>query len=209
MAARRWRQGPAPALLAALTVPGALVFLEHAIGDRVQANWPAILFPAGCMAAAAYGPRFWRPAAGLGFAMGAVVYLQAATGAVPIPGRMDPTLIRLAGWDGLARAVAAEPAAFISADNYGVAAMLAHDLPGLVVGAEPRWRLFALPLAPVAGKTGLLVRSARRYGPPDPAPWQTVTPAGTAIRSRDGVVAETYDLFRVTAREDMVRLPSR
>jgi hypothetical protein len=209
MAARRWRHGPAPALLAALTVPGALVFLEHAVGDRVQANWPAILFPAGCIAAAAYVPRFWRPAAALGFAISAAVYVQAATGAIPIPGRMDPTLIRLAGWDGLASAVAAEPAAFIAADNYGVAAMLAHDLAGPVVGVEPRWPLFDLPLAPIAGKTGLLVRSARRSGPPDPAPWQTITPAGTATRRRDGVVAETYNLFHVTAREDMVRLPSR
>ncbi len=209
MAARRWREGPAPALLAALTVPGALVFLQHAVGDRVQANWPAILFPAACIAAAAYVPRFWRPAAALGFAITALVYVQAATGAIPIPGKMDPTLIRLAGWEGLARAVAAEPADFVAADNYGVAAILAHDLPGPVVGAEPRWRLFTLPDAPIAGKTGLLVRSHRRAGPPDPAPWQTLTQLGTATRSRDGAVAETYDLFRVTAREDMVRLPSR
>ncbi len=87
--------------------------------------------------------------------------------------------------------------------------MLAHELPGPVVGAEPRWSLFALPAAPIAGQTGVLVRSRRRAGPPDPAPWSAVTPVGTVTRSRDGVVAEQYDLFRVTAREDMVRLPSR
>ncbi len=106
-----WRRGgggrAAPALLAALTVPGALVFLQHALGDRVQANWPAILFPAACIAAAAYAPRFWRPAAGLGFAIAAVVYLQAATAVLPLPRGLDPTLIRLGGWDGLAQDVRA------------------------------------------------------------------------------------------------------
>ena len=42
-----------------------------------------------------------------------------------------------------------------------------------------------------------------------PEPWQTITRVGIVTRSRDGVVAEEYDLFRVTARQDMVRLPSR
>ena len=208
-AARRWRQGPAPALLTALTLPGAVVFLQHALGDRVQANWPAILFPAACIAAAAYAPRFWRPAVGLGLAIGAGTYIQGATGAIPIPGRMDPTLIRLAGWDGLSQQLAAGHASFVAADNYGVASILAHDLPGPVIGDEPRWTLFTLPHAAIAGQSGLLVRSHRRAGPPDPAPWLTIAPAGTATRSRRGVVAETYDLFRVTARQDMVRLPSR
>ena len=186
-----------------------LVFLQHALGDRVQANWPAILFPAACIAAAAYVPRFWRPAAALGFAIGAVVYLQAATAVIPLPRRLDPTLIRLGGWDGLARQVAAAEGGFVAADNYGLAAILAHDLPAPVVSAEPRWTLFALPTAPLAGRSGLLVRSRRRSGAPDPAPWLSITPAGTATRSRNGEVAEEYDLFRVVARGDMVRLPSR
>ena len=208
-AARRWRQGTAPALLAALTVPGVLIFVQHALGDRVQGNWPAILFPAACIAAVAYVPRFWRPAAGLGFAIGAVVYLQAATAIIPLPRKLDPTLIRLGGWDGLARQIAATGAGFVAADNYGLAAMLAHDLPEPVVGTGARWSFFALPAASVARHTGLLVRSRRRAGSPDPAPWLSITPAGAATRSRDGVVAEEYDLFRVTAREDMTLLPSR
>jgi 4-amino-4-deoxy-L-arabinose transferase-like glycosyltransferase len=208
-AVRRWRHGPAPALLAALTLPGILVFLQHAIGDRVQANWPAILFPAACIAAAIYVPRFWRPAAALGFVVAAIVYLQAATAILPLPRAMDPTLIRLAGWGDLARQVDASHPAFIAADNYGVASILAHDLPGPILGTEPRWTLFSRPLASVALKSGILVRSERRAGPPDPAPWTTITPVGTATRSRGGIVAERYDLFRVTAREDMVQLPSR
>ncbi len=210
-AARRFRQGSAPALLACLTVPGAAVFLEHALGDRVQANWPAVLFPAAVIAAAAYAPRFWRPAAALGFAITALVYVQAATAALPLPRKMDPTLIRLGGWDRMTAAVAQraaqDGAAFVTADDYGIAAMLAHALPGPVAGDEPRWALFALPQADLAGRTGLLVRSQRRHGPPDPAPFLSVQPAGTVTRGRGGVLAETYDLYRVVARGSLPTLP--
>ncbi len=209
LAARRFRQGAAPALLAALTVPGVAVFLQHAVGDRVQANWPAILFPAACIAAVAYAPRFWRPAAASGFVFGFVVYVQAATAILPLPRALDPTLIRLGGWDALARKVGAIHPAFFAADNYGLAAILAHDLPGPVIGAEPRWSTFDRPMASVALQSGILIRSRRRAGPPDPAPWLTITPAGTLQRSRDGVVAEDYDVFRVTARHDMMVLPAR
>ena len=209
MAARRFRQGTAPALLAALTWPGVAVFVQHGLGDRVQANWPAVLFPAAVLAAAAYAPRFWRAAATLGFAITLLVYVQAATAAIPLPRRLDVTLIRLGGWDGLVRQVASRPAAFVAADNYGLAAMLAHGLPGRVIGTEPRWTLFNLPTAAITGQHGLLIHSQRRAGAPDAAPWSSIEHAGTLVRSRAGVVAETYDLYRVVARGDMVALPGR
>ena len=208
-ATRRWRQDRAASLLAAITLPATVVFLQHALGDRVQANWPAILYPGACLAAAAYAPQRWRIASALGFALTGLVYLQATTAALALPRRLDPTLIQLGGWDGLVQQVSRVPAAFVAADNYGVAAMLAYGLPGSVVGDEPRWALFRLPTARIAGQTGLLLRSHRRSGPPDPAPWLSVTPAGTLTRSRDGIVAEQYDLYRVIARSDMLRLPSR
>ncbi len=100
-------------------------------------------------------------------------------------------------------------AAFVAADNYGLAAMLAQQDAGTIVGAEPRWAYLDLPFAAIAGQAGLLIRSRRRTGPPDPAPWASIEPAGTLTRSRDGLVAEDYDVFRVTARHDMARLPTR
>ena len=212
-AARRGRQDGAATLLVSVTLPAAAVFLQHALGDRVQANWPAILYPGGCLAAAAYTPRRWRPAAWLGFGITALVYLQATTAAVALPRRDDPTLIQLGGWNELVEQVRQTPADFIAADNYGLAAILAHGLPGPpappVVGVEPRWALFRLPLTPIAGLTGLLLRSHRRSGPPDPEPWLSITPAGSLTRSRGGVAAEQYDLYQVTARRDLPRLPSR
>ena len=207
-AARQCRAGPSPALLTALTLPGIAVFVQHALGDRVQANWPAILYPAAAIAAAVYVPRYWLLAAGSGLALTAFVYLQAVTGVLPLPRAADVTLIRLGGWDGLVAAVARQPGAFVAADNYGLAGELAHGLAGPVIGVEPRWALFDLPLINLSGQSGLLVRSQRRNTPPDPGPWQSIEPAGTLVRSRAGVVAETYDLFRVVPRGAMVRLPS-
>ena len=49
---RAWRsRDPAWSLLAALSLPPVLVFLQHAFGDRVQGNWPAIIYPALAVAA--------------------------------------------------------------------------------------------------------------------------------------------------------------
>ena len=207
MAVRRCRGEGAAALLAAMTMPGVVVFLQHALGDRVQANWPAVLYPAAAIAAAAYAGRWWRLAVGLGLAVTALVYAQATTALLPLPRKWDPTLIRLGGWDELVTQVGARHAGFVAADNYGLAAILARGLPGIVTGVEPRWREFDLPRLALGGQVGLLVRSRRRAGPPDATPWLSITPAGSIERSRAGTVAETYDLYRVVAAADMVALP--
>jgi 4-amino-4-deoxy-L-arabinose transferase-like glycosyltransferase len=207
-ATRHMRSGGAPAVLAALTLPAMAVFLQHALGDRVQANWPAIVYPAASIAAVAYAGRWWRPAAGLGFALTAFLYLQAAAAPLRLPRKMDVTLIRLGGWDEVVQHVAAQHADFVAADDYGLASVLAHGLTGPVVGVDPRWRLFPLPRASIAGQTGLLVRSDRRAGPPEPGPWQSVTAVGSITRSRNGVVAETYELYRVVAATNLVQLPN-
>jgi len=213
-AVRRLRD-PAWGLLAAFTVVPALVFVEHALGDRVQANWPAILYPAAAIAAARLDgawPRLVRPAVALGLAMTLLVRAQGGAAPLTPPRRLDPTLMQLGGWDGFAAEVAAraaaEHAAFVAADNYGDASELARLLPSAgpvplpVIGVEARWVFFNLPAgAPImAGRTGLLVRSARRAGPPDPAPWRTVEDLGEIPRARDGLVAATYRLYRVTGR---------
>ncbi len=248
-AARRWRE-PGCALLACLVLVPAAVFVQHALGDRVQANWPAILYPAAAVAAAGLAPRLWRAAVALGLVLAAPVYLQAAVAPFALPLRLDVTLARMGGWDGLARAVSEHAVAgqavagpvveehavaanrvaacggggdaavargqgdaFVAADEYGLAAQLAwHAAPGglPVVGAEPRWALFALPAAPIGGCRGLLLRSVRRAGPPDPALWDDVRPLGEVVRARRGVTAEAYRLYRVTARAglaDAVTLP--
>ena len=212
--ARRWRE-PAPALLAALTLAPAAVFVQHALGDRVQANWPAILYPSACICAAALG-RWWRSAAWLGFALAAPVYVQAAAAPFPLPRRLDPTLARLAGWDRLAReaeaARAASGAAFMAGEPYGVESELAwHVPPGTpVLATGNRWQHFDLGRAAPSGP-GLLLQTERRATPPDPARWADAEPVGRIVRSRAGVEAEAFRLYRVVPRPgaELVRLPTR
>lgn len=203
----RHRDGGA-ALLAAVTLLPTAVFVQHAFGDRVQGNWPAVIYPSACIAAAALAPRFWRSATVLGLAMTGFVYIQAVAAPLTLSPRRDPTMRLLAGWPALARQVnvvrAKAGAGFVAADNYGVAALLAHDMPAgvPVVAVSSRWALFNLPdgVATMAGRTGILVRSTHRHDTPDPRPWAALAPIGEVPRGRDGMTAETYRLYRVTGR---------
>lgn len=220
---RAWRErAPGWTLLAALSLPPALVFIEHALGGRVQGNWPAIIYPAAVIAAAGLEAPRWRrlagPAALLGFAITLPVYLQATLGVLPVPIPFDPTALQLAGWSRLAAQVDAvrrqEHADFVAADQYGVASELAYwlhaDIPAVATG--PRWRLFDLPTAPLAGQSGILVRSTRRGELRGTTAWAGLELIGTVARERGGATIETYRLYRITATADLtdaVLLPQR
>ncbi len=214
-----WRtRDPGWSLLAALSAPPVAVFLQHAMGDRVQGNWPAIIYPALAIAAAAPTERTRLPfsqntAAALGFAIVALAYVQATTGAIPLPPRFDPIAMRLAGWDGLARQVkvfagSGDPA-FIAADGYALASELAWWMPSdsRVTGTDWRWALTTLPAAHTAGQHGLLIRDAGRSGVPDPALWPEAERIGTA--TRDGASGNAFAVYRVTAGFGLTRLPAR
>ncbi len=204
-------------LLAALSLPAAAVFVEHAFADRVQGNWPAIIYPAAVIAAAGLqAPRWrrlYRPAAALGLGLTLVVYLQATLAPLPVPIRLDPSALQLAGWPALAARIEAvrlqNGASFVAADQYGVASELAYWLPGdfAVVGLEPRWRSFELPAARLDGQVGIQVRSARRGALSDAGPWAVRQPVGIVARERDGETVETYDLFRVVGGAASVATP--
>ena len=202
LCARRARDGAPGAtlvLLAAL-VPAA-VFVGHAVGGRVQANWPAVIAPAAALAAAL--PRVRRlaagGAAGLGYALGAGLYLQATTGVLRISPHLDVTLARLGGWSALAAAVARadRQGLPVAADDYALASELAWTCAAPhVLGAEPRWRFFRLQhLAP--GADGLLLlRSRRRADAPRGSDWPGNREIAVLARARAGTVAERYALFR-------------
>jgi len=217
---RRARRGDASWTLLATTllIPCA-VFVQHALGDRVQANWPAILFPSAALAAAAGLSARWQrwfvPATGLGLALTAVVWIQATIAPLALPMLWDPTLLRLGGWQHLADEIDAEAtrqgAAFIVDDNYGQAALLARLLPPgrVVIGLDGRWGLFNLPTpdaASFAGQTGLLVRTARRADTPEWPSWRDILRLGMLSRARNGMVAEDFRLYRVTATDQIAGL---
>ncbi len=208
---RAMTQDGAWVLLASLTALPALVFIEHALGDRVQANWPAIIFPAASIAAAGLSVRWrrwFKPGAALGFVLTLIVWLQAALQPVALPMRADPTLLRLGGWESLAAqidfAAKAQHAEYVAFDNYGQAALMARLLPQgcVVLGVDDRWALFKLVDGSAAseGKAGLLVRSARRDDHPDPSRWAEITPLAGLTRARGGMTAEAFRLYRVVGK---------
>ncbi len=81
--------------------------------------------------------------------------------------------MRLAGWEGLARQVAATRqatgAAFVAADGYALASELAWWMPAgvEVVSTEARWRLLDLPRASIGENSLLLAQDFRRAEVPD------------------------------------------
>ncbi len=216
-----WRRpDPVWTLLALLTVPPILLFAEHAMGDRVQANWPAIVYPAAVVAACGLEGRGWlrlrAPAVALGLVMTGVVYLQAAAAPIPLPPRIDPTALQLAGWEGMAEQVEAlvrqTGAGFVAGDQYGEAAELARALLGSVpvIARGKRWRYFSLPQPVVEGRTGLLVRSERRKSPVDQVLWASVQVVGEVVRARGSEIVERFRVYEVTARPSgvpMAQLP--
>jgi hypothetical protein len=214
VAARRaWQtREPVWTLLAALTLPATLLFLQHSLGDRVQGNWPAIIYPAAAIAAAGLQAPLWRrlhmPAVVLGLVITLLAYQQASLALLPLPVGIDPIALRLAGWDTLAAQVEAvrqtTGAGFVAADQYGTAAELARSLPSgvTVVGAEPVWALFALPAASIAGQTGILVRSVREGIAVDQAPWSSLAEVGRAERKTGATVVEAFRLYRVVRSDN-------
>ncbi len=208
---------PRWSLLVALSLPPVLVFVQHAIGDRVQGNWPAIIYPALTVAAAGMTLRrgWWIGASALGFALTALVYLQAATSVFPLPPRLDAVAMRLAGWDLLSDQVAAAGKAmgadFVVADGYAPTSELAWWLPQdmRAVGTGERWQLFDLPRANLAGHAGMLLQDARRMDPPDPALWDQAEMIGKAQRPQSGTAG--FVVYRVMPRGDTrsVILPRR
>ena len=195
---------PAWMLLAALSVPPMLMFLQHAIGDRVQGNWPAIVYPAAVVAAAGLTAPAWRrwiaPSCAIGFAVTLAVSAHVVSGWPVLPGARDPAARQMFGWPDLAaRVEAARLAAgadFVAAEPYGLAAELAWWLPpgSKVVAIGPHWETFALPRAPGTGR-GLLIRPERYSGPPAPEDWRAPTAAARLARTWGGEDIEGYAVF--------------
>ena len=91
-------------------------------------------------------------------------------------------------------------AAFVAADQYGVAAKLARALPADVrmVSVDGRWAQTDLPRTAIAGQIGILVNNARMAGARSGGPWSTLTEIGQAARQRGGATIEQFWIYRVT-----------
>lgn len=120
-----------------------LYFLQHALHDRVQGNWPCFLTPAlAILAADAFG-RGWlsRAAAPLAGVMLLALYLQAALGIFPL--KNDPVARLLArDFPAAAKNLAASvPDAAILTTDYETTALLRYYQPRLtVIQVNEPWR---------------------------------------------------------------------
>ena len=176
-AVRAWKTRDGIGLMALLTsLPFVAYLLIHSLHDRVQAHWPAPLYPAAALLAAlaAADAQGWRARlarlAPLGLAVTAI-----ALGYVSLPRSLlqkgDPADV-LRGWPQLAEQVQgvgeAHGAAWIGTLSYGVDGLLQ---------AQPGWRAPAVQLnerdryadLPAASadlsKPGLVVDLERRVDP--------------------------------------------
>jgi len=206
-------------IMLAFSLPPAVVFLQHAFGDRVQGNWPAIVYPAAIIAAAGLTSSRWRhlvwPSAGLGFFLTALVVLQATTSALPLPASADPAARQLAGWSQLANEAAIirqqQGADYVVAEEYALIAELAWNTRGgvPVVGIERRLNPMTLPREDMGGRTGVLVRAEHRGEKIDPATWSSAVPLGFIERNATRGIVERYRVWRVVGRGPGVAMPSR
>jgi hypothetical protein len=188
-------------------MPPVLVFVQHAIGDRVEGNWPAILFPAAAVAAAGLPGPVWRrwtgPSCVLGFGIAAVVYGHVMTGWPSLRGGRDPVATQLFGWPDLAARVetARETAHadFVATEPYGVAAELAWSLPPdvAVLGTGSHWAFTTLPRLETGDQYGLLIRPERYGDAVDSSEWRQVTRLPDIARTGASGEIERYAVFRV------------
>ncbi len=126
------------------------VFVQHAIGDRVQANWPAVLYPVWALAG---GLSAWRIRGAVisGVVIFGVVVTHAVTHWPALPPTKDPVTRQTGGWAAfnatvIARAQAVNADA-IAVDDYGVASEVKRSSMTLpVIGLDPRWHFLGRPL---------------------------------------------------------------
>lgn len=214
---RAWRGEAGWSLLAAFSLPPVLVFLQHAIGDRVQGNWPAIIYPALVLAVGGMAPPpVWvRRGVAVGLGITLLAYLQAAFLLIPLRAKSDPVRLRLAGWPAVAARIDAAdhgPVGYVAVEGYAPASELAWWARSgvLVLGAnDRRWRLTDLPRLDIGGQPGLLLRDAGTRQAPDPALWRHAERLETVERTGSG--GRDLILYRVTAAPGTVLsvLPAR
>ncbi|WP_240775279.1 ArnT family glycosyltransferase [Neokomagataea tanensis] len=128
------------------------VFLQHALGDRVQANWPAVVYPAWALIGALSLVRV-RWAVASGCAIFVLVAVHAVYQVPALAPNKDPVARQTAGWERFASDAASlvqqKKADAVAAEDYGVASKLAEaGLKVPVIGLDPRWQFLGLAAQP-------------------------------------------------------------
>ncbi len=161
---RGFRRGEARwLLLGAMSAPILVFFFVHAASQKIQPNWPGLVYPAAILAAihafrarsAEKGAARWLSAAfrfapWIGIAFTVVAFFQLGFGLLPINAKKDPTS-RLKGWSELGsdveRLQREHGARMILTDRYAITGELAFygAGPGGVAQINERIRYVSLP----------------------------------------------------------------
>ncbi len=135
---------PERRILAVAALAPFVFFAYSAISKRVEANWPAVAYPALIPLIAVTlwrrrGRGWLRAGLALAAALTAVVFGQAIAPILPLHGSRDP-IARAAGWDAMARAVDSTAASltaerplsrvWLAGTRYQTAAQLAFNVRG-------------------------------------------------------------------------------
>jgi 4-amino-4-deoxy-L-arabinose transferase-like glycosyltransferase len=170
----RSHTGPNISLFVISSLPFFAYLVIHSLHDRVQAHWPAPLYPAAALVAAlAAGEGAWRRLRWAPPAMAcAVIFALAVAVALPPAAyrRLPDIALPVRGWTRFATALEAQRkavgAAWVGTSSYGLAAQLA-DEPGLAapilqISERARWRGVTLGPPADLGRPGLVVDLPRR-----------------------------------------------
>ncbi|WP_417685551.1 glycosyltransferase family 39 protein [Roseibium sp.] len=212
--AGRWRRGDAGASLILLSViPFLAYLLFHSLHARVQANWPAPLFPAFALMAAVFvgstsrglWPKVGLAGVALGMAIAVVVQIHAVTPLTGTLGRKDPTF-QLRGWPEigteLSAIAATEDATYIATTGYGLTGQLSFlfrgDLPVIQLNERIRYVMQGPVDLSVFGGTGLYVSEERRDNAARlGAKFGTVEKVAVLPRTVNGVFLENLVVYRL------------
>ncbi len=195
-----------------IAAPFALYLLIHSLHDRVQAHWPAPLYPMVAILAAAGAENLtgrWRhlarAALPVGFVLGGVA-LATLIAPAALLGRYDPAL-PLRGWPAFASRLEAERKAngaiWIGTTSYGLASELA-DEPGLrapiaQLAERDRWQDLSQPNPSLFRSTGLVVDLQRRVSTTALTNcFSAVKPLGEIARGEGGEPGKIYAAFVVS-----------
>ena len=199
-------------LFLATVVPFLAYLLLHSLHARVQAHWPAPLYPALALMAAvaaeaAPAGSIWvgvrRAAAPLGIGLTLAALAYTASG-LHLMGKKDPAL-QLVGWPAFARTVEADRAlagaAWVGTLSYGVAGQLAArpEIHAPVLQLDERERYVFLPATGAdLTRPGLVVDLVRREGERAlQACFASVAPLGALQRGPKAAHGTLYSVWRV------------
>jgi 4-amino-4-deoxy-L-arabinose transferase-like glycosyltransferase len=205
----------------ATSLPFLAYLALHSLHDRIQAHWPAPIYPAlaiGAAFAAEWPGRRWAwlraVVAPFGLCVCALAALVVSLPMVGVPLRLDPAL-PLRGWPRFAAAIEAARrrtgAGWVGTTSYGLAAQLSAQpeigAPVLQISERARWAGLKEGAWADTRRPGLLTDLTRRIDTTALARcFAVVRPLGVLERGAPGGKTKTYAVMLVAGpRRDVAR----